>query len=108
VARLRTDFWVQAYIAILGQEAIPVYVRQHGDDHAGSVQVKVCTLDGSAALYVRRYDFAADDMIWENIAQGPEADIDAHITRECARDRDIWVLEIEDSRGRHFLDKGIF
>lgn len=108
MARLRTDFWVQAYIALLGQEGIAVYVRQHGDDHAGSVQVKVATLDGAAGLYIRRYDFTSDAMIWENIDQGPEADIDARITRECDRDRDLWVIEVEDARGRHFLDRGIF
>ena len=108
MARLRADFWVQAYIATLGQEAIPVYVRQHGDDHAGSVQVKVSTLDGNAALYVRRYDFERDEMIWEPVASGGEAEIDDQIARECARDRDLWVLEIEDARGRHFLDRGMF
>jgi hypothetical protein len=34
----------------------------------------------------------------------PEGDVDALIVRERDMDRDIWVIEVEDRAGRHFLD----
>jgi hypothetical protein len=34
----------------------------------------------------------------------PEADIDARLKREMGFDPDLWIVEIEDRAGRHFLD----
>jgi hypothetical protein len=34
----------------------------------------------------------------------PEAEIDARLKREMGFDPDIWIVEVEDRAGRHFLD----
>jgi hypothetical protein len=34
----------------------------------------------------------------------PQADVEARLAREMRFDPDIWIVEIEDRAGRHFLD----
>jgi hypothetical protein len=35
----------------------------------------------------------------------PEADAEARLAREVKFDPDLWVIEVEDRAGRHFLDR---
>ena len=104
-ARLTADFWVHAYLARLRAANIPAYVMAHGDDRAGAVLVKLSTLDGQAALYQRLFDPMQEARRWVLAEEGAEADIDARLQRERARDPDIWVIEVEDRAGRHLLDE---
>lgn len=76
----------------------------HGDDTAGSILVKLNTLDGTAAAFQRRYDLTADAYLWEEIVADAESAVDAQIAQERHRDPDIWVVEVEDRAGRHLLD----
>jgi hypothetical protein len=103
--RLTSGFWVSAYLARLQLAAIPAFVARKGDATAGAVLVKLATLDGKARLYQRRFDLMADRRMWEMTAEGAEPDIDALLARETARDRDLWVIEIEDRAGRVLLDE---
>lgn len=104
-ARLTADFWVHAYLARLRMAGIPAYVLAHGDDHAGAVMIKLATLDGKAQLFQRLFDPLEELRRWVLADKGDEAAIDARITRERARDPDLWVIEIEDRAGRHLLDE---
>ena len=75
--RLTADFWVQAYLTRLRLADIPAFVVRKGDPTAGAVAVKLSPLDGSAALFQRRFDLMADTRRWEEVARGAEAEIDA-------------------------------
>lgn len=103
-ARLTSGFWVAAYLARLRLAGIPAYVTR-GDENAGAVVVKVATLDGRAQAFRRQFDFAADARVWVPLLEGAEAEVDAALTRERARDRDLWVIELEDRHGRTLLDE---
>jgi len=103
--RLTADFWVHAYLTRLRLHDIPAFVVAKGDATAGAVMVKQSPLDGTATLYQRHFDLMADRRNWVQIAQGPEAEVDAQITRERGRDRDLWVIEVEDRQGRTLLDE---
>jgi hypothetical protein len=104
MARLTSRFWVDAYLARLRLEGIPAFVVAHGDDTAGSVLVKLNTLDGSASAFQRSYDLMADRRTWAVLVDGAEADVDAAVARQRGFDPDLWVIEVEDRAGRHLLD----
>lgn len=102
--RLTARFWVDAYLARLRALDIPAYVVRHGDDTAGSVLVKLNTLNGQAQVYQRSYNMLEDTRRWAVLEDGEEAEIDAAITRQRGFDPDVWVIEVEDRQGRHLLD----
>lgn len=104
MSRLAAGLWVQAYMMRLGLEGIPAHVIQRGDETAGAVWVKLASLRGPAELWERHYDLMADRRDWRRTMDGDESEIDGRIARECARDRDLWVIEVEDPRGRTLLD----
>ncbi|MCE8514216.1 DUF1491 family protein [Ruegeria pomeroyi] len=105
MARLTAEFWVHAYLARLRLMNIPAYVMAHGDDTAGAVLIKLNTLDGQAVAYHREYDLMSGERSWTALASGRESEVDAAITRQCSFDPDLWVIEIEDRKGRHLLDQ---
>jgi len=101
---LSTDIWVGALIrrAELGG-AFPVVVRK-GDPRAGAVLVKV--VDRRAGL-ARLYSEATrgdGERVWmQPVVSQSEADLDAYAQRALRIDPDIWIVEIDDPQGRHFL-----
>lgn len=101
--RVTAEFWVQAYLSRLGQAGIPAYVTSRGDATAGAVLVKQNPLNGSACVYQRSVDLMTGDRVWVVLAEGPESDVDATITRQRSFDPDLWVIEVEDRAGRHLL-----
>lgn len=103
--RLATGVWVSAYLSRLRLADIPAYVTAKGDATAGAVVVKVTLLDGSARAFERRSDLMTGARAWILLAEGPETEVDALITRTRARDPDLWVIELEDRQGRTLLDQ---
>lgn len=103
--RLTAEFWVQAYLARLRLADIAAYVMARGDATAGAVIVKLATLDGQARAYERSFDLATDSRRWIILAEGPEPEVDAALSRARARDRDLWLIEIEDRQGRTLLNE---
>lgn len=105
MTRLTAEFWVAAYRRRLDAEAIPCTVVRRGDATAGAVLVKCATLDGRASVHQRSFDLLTGERAWVVLIEGPEPDCDAAVARQVAFDPDLWVLEVEDRRGRHLLDQ---
>jgi hypothetical protein len=102
--RLTAEFWVQAYLARLRLADIPAFVTSRGDATAGTVAVKVNTLDGQARAFTRVND-ATGGRRWDLASEGPEAEVDAALARARRFDPDLWIVEVEDRLGRHLLDE---
>ncbi len=103
--RLASGLWVSAYLTRLRLADIAAYVTQKGDATAGAVIIKIATLDGKARAFQRSFDMAANARIWIPLTEGPEVEVDALLTRQKSRDRDLWVIELEDRQGRTLLEQ---
>ncbi|MEM9043925.1 MAG: DUF1491 family protein [Pseudomonadota bacterium] len=103
-ARLSADLWVMAYLARLNAEGIFAHVAKRGDPHAGSVAVKCATMDGQAQVFTRAYN-AEGTRIWDLAHNGAESEAEDFLARQRKFDPDLWIIEVEDPRGRHLLDQ---
>jgi len=107
--RLKSGIWVRALIRRCAVEAVPALVVRKGDETAGGVFVKVNRLDGLADVFSpsRKGDGTKVWMRATGEAPVSEADADAYVERQAKYDPDIWVIEIEDRDGRHFLGEEV-
>ena len=107
--RLKSEFWIQALIRRCQSAGAFAAVVRRGDDSAGSIIVKINTLDGDARALVPGVG-PDGNRVWRSQPTGEaalETDVDAYIARAFDRDPDLWVIEIEDRQGRHFFDEPV-
>ena len=111
--RLRSDFWVSAYIRRVEGEGSVAMLRRRGAAEAGAIFIKVDRLDGQAAFYAPAPQslMQEDDGVrrWHRTHDAETidaADVEARIVKELKFDPDLWIIEVEDRAGRHFLDLG--
>jgi hypothetical protein len=108
--RLKSAIWVAAYVRRCNIEGMFAAVRRRGAEEAGAVFVKVSRLDGTADLYVPAPQSAfeeakpSDRLFTQSFVTRPDVDVESYLTREVRFDPDVWIIEVEDRAGRHFLD----
>ena len=108
--RLKSGIWVAAYLRRCQVEGVAAVLRRRGAEEAGAIFIKVSRLDGSADLYGPAPQSAFDEarpserIFSLALAPQPEADIEAYLARQVRFDPDLWIVEVEDRAGRHFLD----
>ncbi len=106
--RLKSGIWVMAYIRRLQAEGIPAAVLKRGDEDAGAIFIKIATLDGKATMFAPApagLEGAESDRRWTLIGEAiDERSADEQLARERNLDPDAWQIEVEDRKGRHFLD----
>ena len=104
---LPTDLWVSALIRRAEQAGAFAYVLKKGDARAGAVILKITHLR-ARETYILRQVTAGDEVKWmKPIASHDPDAIETYIERERRFDSDLWVVEIEDTEGRHFLTESI-
>jgi hypothetical protein len=107
---LPTKLWVEALIRRVLLAGAAGYVLQKGEASRGDVLVKVANLRGDARIFVPRTGLDGVRRFVDLTAQGVDPDersVDDYIQRVRNRDRDLWIVEIEDREGRHFLTEQI-
>ena len=105
---LSTDIWASALIRRAEQAGAAAVVVRKGDARAGAVLVKAYnTLTRQARLYASALR-GDGEMVWmQPVATTIESDLDAYAARARTIDPDLWVVEIEDKEGRHFLTEPV-
>ena len=108
--RLRSDFFVAAHLRRLNGLTIPAVQRRRGSPEAGAVFVKVDRLDGTADLYGPAPQAlftdadSGDRRFSALVSRGTPLDVEERLAKEIRFDEDLWIIEIDDREGRHFLD----
>jgi hypothetical protein len=114
--RLKSGIWVAAYVRRCHIEGAFAAVRRRGAEEAGAVFIKANRLNGTGVLYGPAPQSVFDEArpaeriftaILGREAPVPDADIEARLVRETKYDPDLWIIEVEDRTGRHFLDNAV-
>lgn len=118
--RLHSHIWVSAYIKKVNLHGASAVLLRRGEATAGAIYVKVSRLNQTAELFSPAPLFMIEeqtnkingsneiDRCWLSEfgkAPQPELEIDAFLKKQAEYDADIWVIEVEDPEGRHFLDE---
>ncbi len=111
--RLKSEIWVSAYLRRCNIEGAFAAVRRRGAAEAGTIFIKLNRLDGSANLFgpapqsAFEDDQPADRLFTACLGPDPlpEAKVEDYLAREVRFDPDVWIIEVEDRGGRHFLDR---
>ena len=105
---LSTDLWVSALIRRAELAGAFATVARKGDARAGTVIVK--TFDTSsrrARLYSEAFGPDGERLWMQPVESEIESELDAYIQRQAGYDPDIWVVEIEDREGQHFITEKV-
>jgi hypothetical protein len=111
--RLKSALWVAAYLRRCQVEGAFAVVRRRGAEDAGAIFVRISRLDGTSDLFG-----PAPQSVLDNPGRGadrsftpilkerpaPDAAVDSFLDREVRFDPDVWIVEVEESSGRNFLD----
>ena len=103
MARLRSDFWVAAYLRLANRDGVRAVLRRRGSAEAGAVYVKLDHLDGRFALFgPAPGDADGEDRRFLRLHRDEwidGLDAEARLAREVGFDGDLWIVEVEDGDG---------
>jgi hypothetical protein len=107
--RIKSEIWVRAYLRRCQSESVPIVIVRRGDEAAGAIFICVDRLDGTVCLYgpapagltgidtERRFVSCFES---RSVIAG---EAERYLARQQEFDPDLWIVEIEDRAGRHFL-----
>ena len=106
--RLKTEIWVQALILRATHGGAMATVFNRGDKDAGDCLVRVNNLNGSSSLFSPILGPEGHRIWQERVESGTDNQtIDNWIDQGLRIVPDLWVVEIEDRFGRHFLEETV-
>ena len=107
--RVKSGIWVSAYLRRCQAEGVPAVVVRRGDEAAGAIFICVDRLDGTVRLYgpaPAGVEGSESERRWVSCLEEQTVsavDASVYLERQRRFDSDLWIVEIEDRRGRHFL-----
>ena len=105
---LSSDVWVAALIRRAEIGGAFAAVARRGDPRAGTVIVKVFdTTSRRARLYSEAFGPDGERLWMQPVESEQESELDAYLERQLRYDPDLWIVEIEDRQGRHFITEKV-
>ncbi len=107
--RIKSEVWVKAYLRRCQVQGAPAVVVRRGDEQAGAIYVSINRLDGTVTLYgpaPAGLDRSDRERQWVRclaVGSVSEDEVARYLGRQVNFDSDIWIVEVEDRAGRHFL-----
>ena len=99
-----TSIWVYALIRRAQLGGAFATVGRRGDSRGGAVLVKLVNRRKGEARLLAEATRGDGERFWmAPILSTNEPDLDAYLERAIRIDPDVWVIEIDDPEGRHFL-----
>ena len=106
--RIKSEIFIQALVRRVYAAQAAAYIVRRGDSDAGNVMIRINQLDGCSGVLTMFTDMSGE-RCWRvaHALATLDREVDDFLTREINRDPDVWVVEIEDKQGRHFLEERI-
>ena len=101
-----SSLWVSALLRRASIGGAFATIVHRGDEDRGDVAGKATRARGEATLYAPAFN-PEGPTEFERLAPGDEAGVDELIGKRLKADRDLWVIEVEDREGRHFLTETV-
>ena len=106
--KVDTDLWVYALIRRANSGGAFATVGRRGDARGGSVLVKQVNRRAGVTRLYAEATRADGEAVWmQPRASTEETELDAYVERAIRIDPDLWVVEIDDPDGRHFLTEPV-
>lgn len=111
--RIKSEIWVMAYIRRCSFNGAPAVIARRGQADGGAIFIRINMLDSHSSIYgpaPAGLDASSTDRQWslcggEGVVSDAEAD--SYLERQAEFDPDIWIIEVEDRDGRHFLGESL-
>jgi hypothetical protein len=109
LTRLRSDIWVDAYRRRAEIAGGYVTIRQRGAAEAGAIFLIVTNNEGGSRLYgpapQSLYDEGATSrrFIALNTENWDALQVQTMLDKQKRFDPDLWLVDVDDREGRHFL-----
>ena len=105
---LSTDLWVSALIRRAELGGAFATVARKGDPRAGTVIVRAFdTSNRRARLYSEAFGPDGERLWMQPVESEFESELDDYLQRQIRYDPDLWIVEIEDREGRHFITEKV-
>lgn len=105
---LSSDVWVAALIRRAEIAGANATVVKRGDARAGTVILKAYdTSTRQARLYAEAFGPDGERLWIQPVQSEFESELDDYLERQRRYDPDLWVVEVEDRQGRHFITEKV-
>lgn len=111
--RIKSEIWAMAYIRRCSVNGVPAVIARRGQGDGGAIFIQINTLDGQAWLYgpaPAGLDESSNERRWSlccGESAVDESKANSYLQRQIEFDPDIWVIEVDDRDGRHFLGQSL-